>query len=261
MDLEARWKAFQEAARRRGLRIYPGLPSGMLQGAAPWGGEPDGGEAFLDLARDLGVGLIYASAQPFDPEKWGRDLGDLEDLPPDLRTEAEGLLQEAGQWSGRLESFAAVWTWGGILHFYAEEAPWAADLEARKEALLEAAREREAAARMEEQAVLEDAARRLAEDRDFQEARTQEARIRLAQRRLPDLRARWPAEDRRWEELVRTALGLYEAEIRPFQEREMAQQARRMLEAGMKKTEAAARLGITRERLDRLLARYGEDEA
>jgi len=41
----------------------------------------------------------------------------------------------------------------------------------------------------------------------------------------------------------------------------MAERARRMLEAGVKKTEAAARLGITRERLDRLLARYGEEEA
>jgi len=109
MDLEMRWEAFQEAARRRGLRIYPGLPPNELRASAFWEGEPDGGEAFLDLARDLGVGLIYISARPFDPEAWAEDLGDPEDLPPDLRAEAERLLREADRWRGRLASFAALW--------------------------------------------------------------------------------------------------------------------------------------------------------
>ncbi len=43
--------------------------------------------------------------------------------PSDLRAEAKGLLREVAQQNGRLASFAAVWAWGGILHFYAEGGP------------------------------------------------------------------------------------------------------------------------------------------
>jgi len=317
MDLEARWKAFQEAARRRGLRIYPGLPP---KEAASWDGELDGGEAFLDLARELGVRLVYAVARVFEPEEWLAELEDelkaeleaepeikpeieleiepeielemeLEiELKAELEAELKGLLQdlreefraEAERYAGRLESFTAVWSFEGILHGYQEEAPWVKALQEREEAILERAREQKEAilerarerkeallerarkqkevAKAEERAILEEAARRLAEDPAFQEARTQGARRRLAWRRLPDLAARWPEEDPRWDDLVREALVLYETEIRPQQEQALVERARRILKAGASLTQAAARLGISRQRLERLLARYGGEE-
>lgn len=230
---------------------------------APWMDAPEGAEAFLNLASELGVRVVYAWAIPFDPEEF---LEELEDpIPEDLRTDLERLREEARAYAGRLERFTAVWIHGGLAHSYTEEAEWAAPLRERKEALQEAIRAIEEARRLEAVEDLERAARRLAEDPAFGEARTYDAQIRIAQRLFPELKRRWAMEDplgsrRRWEELVQEARAIYEAEVRPARERALAEEARRLLAAGMKKTEAAARLGVTRERLDRLLGRYAGEE-
>jgi len=257
-DLEERWKAFRTAAAARGLRLYPGVPD-RLEPAAIWQGDPESFEDFLDLAGDLGVRMIYALVQPFDPDSF---LADFEEpVPADLLPELEALREEAQAMAARPARFLAAWIHDGMLHVYVREADWASALHERREALrqrLDAMMEAEEAEAMES---LETAARHLAESPEFQQARTYDAQLRIAQRLFPELKRQWGLEDplrarHRWMELVREARAIYEAEIRPRQERQLAEEADRMMREGMKKTEVARRLGISRERLDRLLARW-----
>ncbi len=253
MDLEARWKDFQTAVAARGLRIYPGLPRGSDQGVF-WQGDPEGFEDFLDLAQAVGARMVYALAERWDPEGFLEDLVERP-LPEDLRPQMNALAAEAQARAGELSGFIAAWIHEGQVHVYMAEAAWATDLRERKEVLLETLDRMVEAEKAEEAEALEAIAQKLAENREFQQARSYETRIRIAQRLFPELRERW-LDHGQWWELVREARAIYEAEILPRQEQRMAEEAARLLASGLSKTEAAARLGISRERLDRLLQRY-----
>lgn len=261
MDLETRWKHFQTAAAARGLRIYPGLPRGLDQGVF-WQGDPGSFEDFLELAQAVGARIVYALAERWDPEGFLEDLVERP-LPEDLQPQVKALEAEARARAGELAGFIAAWIHEGQAHVYMVETDWAADLRQRKEALLEMLENLAKAEKAEEAEALEAIARKLAENREFQQARSYETQIRIAQRLFPELRERWSQEESaysRWWDLVRDARAIYEAEILPRQEQRMAEEAARLLALGLSRTEAAARLGISRGRLDRLLQRYTGDE-
>lgn len=94
-----------------------------------------------DLARALGVRMVYALSERWDPEEFLKELREMP-IPEDLRPSVEALAWEARTWAGKPSQFIAAWIYEGQVHVYAAAADWADHLQSQKEALLEALRRR-----------------------------------------------------------------------------------------------------------------------
>jgi hypothetical protein len=152
-----------------------------------------------------------------------------------------------------------MWMCDGVAHSWTREADWYDSL--RQEAV--AIRDGGAPiVYAEYTAQIHDLASSLAGDLAFQRIPTVKERIRQAprlSRSLEQALKRREVDYRTVDAVAREAWRIYQEEIIPAQEEEMAQQARRLGAQGLRKDEIAGRLRVTTGRLSRILARYGTD--
>ncbi len=269
-DLEAHWEEVTSSIEGTQLRTFPGnidRPASI----ARWPDDKPFAE-FLALAIALGAQPIYLDTAIFDQQALD-DLrarvldGDtLSESPPGTLAvatpvalssfpELDRFISSARPFLDRIWAVEVQWVWASVVHSYFKVAAWYSALmdklpELKSQfAQIEIARDAEELSRHDVE--LERAARSIASGTDFRTSKKTLAAIRrVAAKALPD------ASLSDLHQIARTALDIYETEILPVEERRLAQKARLLVNDGLSLTKAAAKLGMTTDRLQRLLARY-----
>ena len=279
--LEADWDHITSLIDAVGVPTYPSAINGDTN-TADWPNDIPFDD-FLALATRLDATLIYAEQSELDEAQ----LADLEQRvlqasehgssalspaissagrgptfnpsvilpPPAPFPELTAFMRRARACLGRTWGLQVQWVSQGVTHSYTRLADWyealldqLPSLSARY-AEMEVLQDQQLLER--EEAQLEKRARQLATTREFHQSnKTYATQNQLAAKQFPDL----SLNERR--DLVRVARQIYEVEVLPLLEKELAERARAMLSGGMSLTRTAAKLGVTTGRLERLLARY-----
>lgn len=249
--------------------------------------EEEDAAGFLDLAKAVGVRLLYTSVESFSEQDLDEmreqltpemseqeaDEDDEEGLEaePVLPPEAEKLLNGAQSHIGQITAVWLAWVHGGVLNQFVRQARWHTELEDRVTELQANVRadaeerrqvlaEERAEAANKRAELTQEYAERLAREPDFQNARGGDVgRMRVARRMFPELKGSDPEGNKpSLSSVVQEASAIFLGEIQPAQERKLASDARALLDSHLPKAEVARRLGISPKRLDGLLMRHGE---
>lgn len=252
-ELESIWAEAESEIDRRGFALFPAR---LNPGEGAVGRWPEGAPIaeFLDLAERLGVTLVYAHASRLGPD-------DLEEFALRLSGSpgegAETVLREAEEHIGDVWMTEVAFTHDGTSLLWRASAAWADELEQRaheEEATAGVLREAEAETKETEWV------RTLAKSLEFESAKSFEQRLRIARRLIPELEQLRNYLDPRTRNtanrVVQAAWDLYETEMRPEQERSIARQARKMLDAGQPKHEVAGGFVMGVNKLNRILGQY-----
>jgi hypothetical protein len=271
-DLDEHWPEIMAAIEAAGMRVFPATID-EAHGIARWP-QDHPFSAFLDHATQVGVRILYVDRAVFDED----NLNDLRDRvlaeettseyrpirasmpaaePTTSFPELEAFISKSRRYIGRVWAIEVQWLHGPIVHSYLKLAKWYSalldELPSLKARLsdLEFVRDEDAFKR--HAADLETAARALSSTSEFRKSKKTLAAIRrLAAKALPE------ASLSDLSHVTRSALELYETEILPEEERLLALKARSLLDDGHSLTMAAAKLGMTTGRLQRLIARLEE---
>lgn len=212
---------------------------------------------FVDLASTVGVRVVYAHAPRFEPE----DVEEIRRLvvaDEEPGSDAARLLEEARGFIGRVTAIAVVFVHEGVPHVFWEEASWYADLQERSQELAEHVGPIKEA---QEEARKSAWARRLAEDPRFQRTTNRPERYAVARRVLPELVPEWgdkPSATFEASLVADEAWRIFQGAIQPERELDLARKARELLDAGESKISVAGRLGISKDKLARILGRLAE---
>jgi hypothetical protein len=226
--------------------------------------DPDDVDGFLAVAAAAGARLVYAHAREFDEPALGA-------LEATIARHGEphpgmaGILVEGGVFLGRTAAVEIGWVVDGASHVLLLEAEWhrrmreeVRDLAAVRSLGVEA-RRLLLSQRLER---VPEWAQQVAREEDFHRTRSFAEREEIVCRLVPELGAARDGEETgAWTaiaEVAREAWRVFEEEIRPRQERDMAQIAHSLLMSGLKKYEVAGRMGVSKEKLNTLIARYPE---
>ena len=252
-ELDSVWAEVEDQLAQREMTVFP---SNLLPAEGPQAFWPEGPiSEFLDLVEKLGATLVFASAARFEPE-------DVEELAARLEQSSskttEALLDEAQQRIGDVCEIHVALCHAGASLVWFTTACWYEEVLARADQEAESA---EVVLSAERSLQEDDWIRALAGNAKFERAKTLEQRLRAAEQVIPQLEQMGSNPDP-WVRtaplrVVRAAWDLYVEDIRPEQDRTMATQAKSLLESGVRKYEVAGRLGITRDKLNRILAQYG----
>lgn len=257
-DLDDLWSDVKPAIEARGFNVFPGP---LNPGGGPfveWPPSPSVDD-FLEVATTLAAGVVYTWAFRYGPDDAALLSAELLDDPDE---EVQALLSEASSRVGQIHMISVGFAVGGVAHLWEATADWYDDLEARRRR-----RVADAGVLREAEVSLREAewVKKLADDLKFQSAKSNDSRHRVALALFPELdelskdltnpNTRWLAH-----RVVRQAWDLYEAEIKPEQERQIARDARRLMETEeLSKVDAAARFGMGETRLRRILGMYPDD--
>lgn len=262
-DLESVWSDLEPSLRKRFLLFTP-WDMTWDEPVVTWDPE-EGLEEFLDLAQTLGVPMLYVTVTRFTEES----LSDLQSRLLDSEgphPQTGTILSRAEQYLDRISSIEIGWMYEGVGHFCELVATWNQDLET----LIADEQEFDAMEMAAERLMLDEQlsfvpewARQIAQMPEFQQARTMYQRAELVPRLLPEIEettshyrhGTWIAR-RLARDIAREAFRIYEFEVLPGKELEQASQAHELLSLGLRKYEVAARLGISKERLNRLIVKY-----
>jgi hypothetical protein len=117
VDLNALWKAIQAGLQARNLCRFDAIPDQE----AVFAPERMTWEAFVDLAAELGVGLIYTATPTFALEL--DMLGD-DGLDDDSRAELRTLRRDAKRYAGQIGEIELCFAHQGMLHLWSIQQPW-----------------------------------------------------------------------------------------------------------------------------------------
>ncbi|HEX2295845.1 MAG TPA: hypothetical protein VHN37_11100 [Actinomycetota bacterium] len=265
-DLDHRWSELRE-------RIYDSFTL-FEAGSVDWGKgpivrwpDPDDVDGFLEVAAAAGARLVYAHARELDEPA----LGALEATVVrhgEPHPGMAGVLVEGEIFLGRTATVEIGWVVDGMSHVLVLEAEWYRRMreEIRELAVVRSlgveARRLLLSQRLER---VPEWAEQVAREEDFHRTRSFAEREEIVCRFVPELGAARDAEEPgAWTaiaEVAREAWRIFEEEIRPRQERDMAQIAHSLLMSGLKKYEVAGRMGVSKEKLNTLIARYPEPDS
>ncbi|HYI45626.1 MAG TPA: hypothetical protein VE174_09260 [Actinomycetota bacterium] len=262
-DLESLWNDLEPSLRKRFL-IFTPWDMTWDEPIVTWDPE-EGIDEFLNLAQSLGVPMLYVSVTRFNEEALSELQSRLLD-PEGPHPQTGAILTRAEEYMERISSIEIGWMFQGVGHFCEIVAAWSQDLETvianeQEFDAMELAAER---LMLDEQlSFVPEWARQVAEKPEFQQARTMYQRTDMIPQLLPELgeiishyrHGTWILR-RLSRDIAREAFRIYEYEILPGKEVEQASQAHELLGRGLRKYEVAARLGISKERLNRLIAKY-----
>lgn len=245
----------KEELDRKGFKTFPaGLEVQATEGVTVRWPTADSPRGFLSFASDLGVEVIYAAEERFDHDDLERleaGLGEGVEGSP-IAKDARSLIEGSRGYLDRLYFVGLWWARDGIIHEWSAEAEWHVELEDQMSELAaqllvesESLRERDTSGLAE----------RLAKQPEFQRARTPDQREYVARKLLPELQLDDGEPDSRWTliKLAREARAIYEVEILPNEEEEYANRARLLMVDGKPRSKAAEQLGISDDRLKRIL--------
>lgn len=251
-ELDSVWTEVEDQLTHRELLVFP---SNLLPAEGPQAFWPEGPISdFLDLTERLGTTLVFASAVRFEPE-------DVEELAAHFEasssTTSEALLEEAQQRIGNVCEIHVGIAHAGISLIWFTTACWYEDILARADEEADGA---EVVLSAERSLREDEWIRALAANPKFERARTLEQRLRVAEQFIPELEQMgshpYPWARTTGLRVVRAAWDLYVEDIQPGEEQSLARQAAVLLESGARKYEVAGRLGISDNKLNRILARY-----
>jgi hypothetical protein len=251
-ELDSVWSEVEGQLARRGCLVFP---SDLDPGDGPRAFWPDGPvEEFFDLAVQLGAAPIFACAARFEPD-------DVEDLARHLGLSssktANALMLQAQQHVSDVYEIQVAFIHGGAPLIWVATADWHEELQARADEEVDSAEVVQSA----ERSLREDTwIRALAQSLKFEHAKTLDQRLRVAEQAFPELEQMRSHPDP-WARaaplrIVRAAWDLYLEEIQPELERGIAKQASTLLKRGARKYEVAGRLGVSENKLNRILAQY-----
>ena len=252
MSIEELWARAQEVLSGTDFPVFPGLPG--RDGSSPldvvlWPDEEDPA-GFVAFLQRVGPRVVYAAAEhlgPDDVDEFGRRLGHVPG--------AADHLAEVRSRFGQLWRAAIGFACDGVFHVWEVVAPWYLELEAAAEELEDTQRLAEAESWQRE---LIDLAVVLAHDPMFATARN-EADRRAALAELTPESELWPGSVRA--DVISRAKRIFAADVLPRLERNLADQARELIDSGMSRRQAARTLDIGDDRLARLLARHPAEES
>jgi hypothetical protein len=274
-DLDDFWDELEPRLKAQ-FRVF--FPSALTwdHPIAEWSSE-DGIDGFLEFAESLGVPVIYVIVERFDDES----LGELETR---LLYESEGpnpqiasIVQKASDYVGKIASIDIGWMFQGVGHFCNIEAEWsrgfaedladersldAMDVEANRLLLQEMRR------------LVPEWAGRVAGTDGFSRTKSLRDRIDVVCEVIPELqearevrefesrveRVRRGVFKRLAGETATMAQRIFENEIRPVREKQLAKEAHALLAQGSKKYEVAGRLGLSKETLNRIIYQYPSED-
>jgi hypothetical protein len=251
-ELDSVWNEVEGQLAQRGWLVFP---ADLDPGNGPRAFWPDGPiSEFLDLAEQLGAAPIFASAARFEPD-------DVDDLARFLgltsSQTANALLQQAQEHVGDVYEIQVAFIHLGTPLIWVGIADWHEEMQARADEEADSAE----VVRSAERSLQEDAwIQALAASVKFERAKTLDQRLRVAEQTFPELEQMRSHSDP-WARstplrIVRSAWDLYLEEIQPEQERSIANQANALLEHGVRKYEVAGRLGVSENKLNRILAQH-----
>jgi hypothetical protein len=211
---------------------------------------------FLSLAKKLGVQLVYLYSGVFDEDAIDEmmapitDETDEETPSPDV----EEFSRKLQSYTGRIWTIIVQWVYGNIVHIYLKQAEWYIELSEQADNLAEVVKlrsEEQAETRKAQKAAsIEKLASSLARVPEFQTARLWEAQSSVAKNLYPD------TDESDLFTLVRRAQQVYAAEIVPELEKAQVVKARELIASGQSVTKVAAEMGMTANKLQRMIARY-----
>ena len=251
-ELDSVWSELEDQLAQRGCVVFP---AEIDPGDGPRAFWPDGPVSeFLDLAGRLEAAPIFAYAGRFE-------LDDIDDLDRYLTHSssqtASAILLQAQQHTGDVYEVQVAFVHDGAFMVWSAVAGWFEELQAQAEEEADSAE----VVRSAEQSLQEDAwIQGLARSTKFERAKTLDQRLRVAEQTIPELEQMRSHSDP-WVRaarlrIVRAAWDLYLEEIQPEQERCIAEQANTLLVSGARKYQVAAQLGVSENRLNRILAQY-----
>jgi sugar phosphate isomerase/epimerase len=255
-DLDRLWPDIQKTVQAD-FKIFP---ASLRQNGGMWTLWPDDRsiDEFIEWAKSLKVAVMYAGIEIFtrdDLESLSEQLAEIE--TEELSDEAQALVTSAATNLDRIRTIHLSFSRENVAHSWVLEATWHVSLMLEAEDVLEA---RRVVTFAERTARVESWARDLAKHPQFQRASSETTRLQAARKLIPDLERAWedelPIGRRIVIETERRALEIFRDEIKPEQERQLAAEAKEMLQRGMRKYEVAAKLGIGTGKLNRLLAEY-----
>lgn len=254
--LEPLWSLAQSEIDRRGFAVFP-APLDPGYGSFAYWPESETFVEFLDLAERLGVSLIHAHAEHLDPDYVEEEVSAR--LANVHSQGAEKVLRDAKKNIGVIHTVGLAFSHGGVTLLWIAEAKWYRELEFRVQLEEANAGDVEQA----ERRLREDSwVRALAQNTEFERARSNEQRLHIALRLLPELEQMHkdldPNTRTAADRVVRAAWDLFEGEIRPEQEQNIARTAKKALEEGIPKHEVAGGHGMGVSKLNRILAQYGD---
>jgi len=251
-ELDSVWDEVEDELAQRSLTVFP---ADLDPGDGPRAFWPDGPVSeFLDFVERLRAPLIFSCALRFEPD----DADDLaQRLAPASSGSARDLQMEAERHIGDVYEIQLALAHGGATLLWIATAGWHEDLQARAEEEADSA----AVVSSAERSLQEDAwIQTLARNVRFEHARTLDQRLRIAERVVPELEPMRTHPDP-WvratpRRIVRAAWDLYVELIQPEQDRSLARDAMALLASGARKYQVAGRLGISEDKLNRIVARY-----
>lgn len=247
MDIDEAWGEVQRAIDDAELAVFPMLPDLKRMPSVAW--PDDVATGFIALLTQLRPPLVYVLLEQFGEES----ITDERPLIAAAGVAGDALLATARSHFGELCNVTVGFMEGGVFHLWNITSPWYDDFFVDVERLQDVADELELQRHSESRGQHLQA---LAHHPSFAKAKNEVERTALASTVVPGWDA-WPRHD--VSTFIWEAKALFDAEVLPGIEEDLARQGWAHIRSGASKPEAARRVGIGDERMRRLLARFPDD--
>jgi len=207
---------------------------------------------FLQAGKGLGARVIYIETALFHWEDVSaslEELGEEKGLEP---SKLEETLKEAERFKnreGKVQDLVLAFLAEGVWHVYHHPADWVSQYQTLLSGLEEEEEIAEEESGLSEEE-LERYSHQLAQCLPFGRSEKKNIRREIARRLFKD---RLERLEPHIEEIVETAIGIFETEVRPNKERALAQEAHRLMEGGLSRRKVGERLNLSWQKLNRLL--------
>ena len=208
-----------------------------------WDQRQGGWKDFLAVSKVMTPDVIYLEIRYFSCDEW--DLDEWED-----KDEAENLKSK----DGAVDRVAIAFGRGGVWHIYQDVAAWTPDRADSTDADIDDEADDEDSFALSSEEIVKFAGE-IARYPKFDLMGRSEVLSKL-QRTYPD--KEWEIS-RQMADIRREAQNIFETEIRPDIDRNLAKKAQKLENEGMNSREIAARLRLTLPVLSKIRKRYGDE--
>jgi len=201
-------------------------------------------KAFLTLAKDCNAKVVFIDRTILRLDEFAKD----QELP--LSSEVQRLVDRLRPHDGQIRYVELQWLWGPVVMRFTKSADWNTDLEKLERSALIVDggddEEYDTGESLLSDSEVQRYAVGLASDPSFQVAKSTAQRRYVARKILPSEHA-LPEED--VGRVVDRAKVIYEVEIKPKQQADLAERVEKLREGGSTRAQIARQLGLSSERV------------
>jgi hypothetical protein len=260
-DIDRMFEKLVAEARGLPIVVLHGLP--QVNSVWLWTGEPGAEAEYIDIARQTGARILYSHIEVFDfktevrIQVLGSDIDFQEDEgEPQQVAAAYRALDDWSGRSGETAWFRFRFLVDGIAHDLHVFPEWFDKFMAAVDGYIPKLEsewtEQEAESRQFAMAEQKREAEELARSERYAKAKNESQRRYVAEEMFPS-KDRWEID-----QLAELAALVYWDKVEPERERALALKADELYEGGLSMVEVAARLGVSKDRLNRVLAMADE---